>query len=257
MPVLRPRPEHRGILVRIVFVSIPRFPCAAEVLRRPELASQPLIVGDAEVPKRVLDCSQSASAEGVRRGMTIRQALGECPEALIVPPDPVLYRAKWESILKALGDVSPEIEDVGMGRAYVNVTGLEAHYRDDEALATQIIDTVRVASGLDVSVGLAGGKFLAFAAATCSALGRGQVVPASSEGSFLSKLDVRLLPVQPEVIYRLRLFGLETIGDVAALSMPELQSQFGFEGKRLWQLANGIDDEPLGRDFIRSHFRRA
>src|SRR5690606_30127711 len=29
------------------------------------------------------------------------------------------------------------------------------------------------------------------------------------------------------------------------LTVPELQSQFGFEGKRLWQLANGIDEERL------------
>jgi nucleotidyltransferase/DNA polymerase involved in DNA repair len=231
--------------VRIAFVSIPRFPCAVEVLRRPELARRPLIVGDAEAPKRVLDCSHRAGDEHVRRGMTIRQALGECPEAIVVPPDPVLYRAKWESILDALGDLSPEVEGEEMGCAYVNISGLEARYRGEGALATQIIDTVRVASGLDASIGLSRGKFVAFAAATCSALGRGRVVLAGSEDIFLAPLDVRLLPVEPEVISRLRLFGLETIGEVGALSLPELQSQFGLAGRRLWQLAHGIDDQPL------------
>jgi DNA polymerase-4/protein ImuB len=38
---------------------------------------------------------------------------------------------------------------------------------------------------------------------------------------------------------------LDYIGDVAQLTLPELQSQFGFAGKRLWQLSRGIDDEPL------------
>jgi nucleotidyltransferase/DNA polymerase involved in DNA repair len=231
--------------VRIAFVSIPRFPCAVEVLREPQLARRPLIVGDAEVPKRVLDCSQSAGAEGVRRDMTVRQALGECPEAAVIPPDPVLYRTKWESILEALGEVSPEVEEGEMGRAYVNISGLEAHYQDDGALATQIIDTVRVASGLDASLGLANGKFPAFAAATCAEPGQSHVVPAGGEGAFLAPLDVRLLPVEAAIVYRLSLFGLETIGEVAALSIPELQSQFGFEGRRLWQLANGIDEAPL------------
>ena len=230
--------------MRIAFVSIPRFPCAVAVQRDPALARRPLIVGDAEQPKRVLDCSASASAEGVRRGMTVRQALGSCPEAVIVPPDPVLYRGKWESILDALGGVSPEVEYEELGRAYINVSGLGSHCRGEEALAAHVVETVRAASGLDVCVGLANGKFPAFAAAIASSRS-GLVVPAGGEGAFLSPLDVELLPVEPEIIFRLRLFGIETIGEVAALSVQELQSQFGFAGKRVWQLANGIDAEPL------------
>jgi DNA polymerase-4/protein ImuB len=54
-----------------------------------------------------------------------------------------------------------------------------------------------------------------------------------------------LLPLDSEVIARLRLFGLTRIGEVAALSHLELQSQFGFAGKRIWQLVNGIDEERL------------
>jgi nucleotidyltransferase/DNA polymerase involved in DNA repair len=226
--------------VRIAFVSIPRFPCAIEAQRESALAARPLIVGDAEQPKRVLDCSLRASAEGVGHGMTIRQALGNCPDALVVPPDPVLYRGRWESILDALVDLTPEVEDEEMGRAYLNVTGLESHYRDDESLMSRIVETVRAAGGLDARVGLASGKFPAFAAALDQA-----VVPAGGEGEFLAPFDVGLLPVDPEIVYRLRLFGLETVGEVAALTLPELQSQFGFEGGRLWRLANGVDEAPL------------
>ena len=231
--------------MRIAFVSIPRFPCAVEVQRQPELARRPLIVGDAEVPKRVLSCSLNASAQQVRPGMTVREALGACPDAVIVPPDPVLYRARWESVLDALGGFSPEVEDGDLGCAYVNVAGLGSHYRDDGALAAELIDSVRAASGLDARLGLADGKFPAFAAATCVSPCESRVIPAGGEGSFLAPLSVALLPVEHETVHRLRLFGLETIGQVAALSLPELQSQFGFEGRRLWQLVRGVDEEPL------------
>ena len=216
-----------------------------EVQRQSALARRALIVGDAEQPKRVLDCSFGASSEGVRHGMTLRKALGLCPEAVVLPPDPVLYRARWEAVLDALSTISPDVEGEGLGRAYVNVGGLGSHYRDDQALASRIVEAVNEASSLDASVGLANGKFPAFAAATCSGPGESQVVPAGSEGAFLSSLDVELLPVDAEVLFRLRLLGLDKIGEVAALSLPELQSQFGFAGKRLWQLANGIDEEPL------------
>ena len=239
--------------MRIAFVSIPRFACAVESLGKPHLNRQPLIVGDAEQPKRVLDCSAGASGRGVRPGMTVRQALGSCPEAVIVPPDPVLYRMKWESILDALGSVSPEVEDEEPGRAYVNVAGLSAHYRDDDALAKHVMESVRAASGLDASVGLAGTKFMTCAVATTSPLGEARVVPDGAEREFLAPLDVDLLPVDPAIVFRLRLFGLDRIGDVARLTVPELQSQFGFEGKRLWQLANGRDDEPL---YPRAHIEK-
>jgi hypothetical protein len=215
--------------MRIAFVSIPRFTCAVEVQRQPSLAQRALIVGDAEQPRRVLDCSAQASRHGVRPGLPIRQALSHCPDAVIVPPDPVLYQGKWEAVLDALGAISPEVEDEEPGRACVNVRGLEAHYRDDDALADAIVEAVLTACGLEARVGLATGKF--------AALG--------DEAAFLAPLDIELLPVDPEIVFRLRILGLDRIGDVARLTVPELQSQFGFEGKRLWQLANGTDEEPL------------
>lgn len=212
------------------------------MLRAPLLAREPLIVGDAEQPKRVLDCSQAAEAEGVRRGMTVRQALGLCPDAAVVPPDPVLYRARWEAILDVLGEISPEVEDEELGRAYLNGDGLTPHYGDEEALVRYIAEAVQASSGLEAAVGLATGKFPAFAATVSGCC---QVVPGGGESAFLAPLALDLLPVAPEICQRLRLSGFETIGEVAGLTLPELQSQFGFEGRRLWQLVNGIDEEPL------------
>ncbi len=216
-----------------------------EVQRQAHLVRRPLIVGDAEQPKRVFDCSESAREQGVRYGMTVRQALSRCPEAVIVPPDPVLYRTTWETVLAALGEVSPEIEDEEMGRAYVNIGGLESHYYDDDALASYMVQTVLEAAGLEARLGVGNGKFPAFAAATTCGPREWSIVPAGSERELLAPLSVDLLPVEPEVISRLHLFGLERIGEVARLTVQELMGQFGFGGKRLWQLANGIDDEPL------------
>lgn len=213
--------------------------------RDPALAGRPLIVGDADQPKQALACSEEAAAWGVQPGMSVRQALGLCPGAAVLPPDPVLYRARWEAVLDALGAVTPEVEDDGLGRAYLNVEGMSGHYRDEAALADRVIALVREASGLPAAVGLAAGRFPAFAAAAGAPAGEARVVAAGQEAAFLAPLPVELLPVSAEVISRLRLFGLETIGEVAALSLPELQSQFGREGERLWELANGRDASPL------------
>lgn len=228
--------------MRIAFVSIPHFPCAVEAQCNPRLAHAPLIVGDAEQPKCVLDCSFSASARGVRRGMTIRQAAGHCPDAVIVPPDPVRYRNFWDAILQVFDNVTPEVEAEEVGSAYLNVGGLQLAEAD---LCNQVLDAIRETSGLNASIGLATGKFPAFATGTTAAPGGSLIVSPGNEAEFLAPLSPWLLPCDEETLLRLHHLGLERLSDIAALSLPELQSQFGFEGRRLWQLANGIDDEPL------------
>jgi nucleotidyltransferase/DNA polymerase involved in DNA repair len=231
--------------MRIAFVSIPRFSCAAEVQRAPGLALRPLIVGDSEQPKRVADCSYEADERGVRVGMTLRKALGLCPDAAVLPPDPVYYRCLWEAAIGELHNLSPEVEDGGPGGAYLNVGGLARHYRDEDHLAGCILDAIRLAGCPAAGAGFADGKFTAFIAATLAQPGTARLVMAGEEAAYLAPLRVDFLPFDSKTLSRLHLLGLDYIGDIAALSFTELQSQFGFDARRLWQLANGIDEEPL------------
>jgi nucleotidyltransferase/DNA polymerase involved in DNA repair len=231
--------------MRVLFVSIPHFSAAVEIQGTPGLGRRPLIIGDAELPKRVYDCSTVAAGDGVRPGMPVRKALAMCREAAVIPPDLVLYHNRWQAILAAIETVSPRAEDENLGRAYLDITGLSRHYPNETALAARVIETIREASNLTPAVGIGTGKFLAFAAGTLAAAGESLVIKAGDEAGFLAPLGVGLLPVDAKIIDRLRLLGLDTIGEVAGLSLPELQSQFGFEGRRLWKLANGIDDAPL------------
>jgi nucleotidyltransferase/DNA polymerase involved in DNA repair len=231
--------------MRIAAVFLPHLPCAAEALRDASLLCQPLIIGDAQEPKTVLDCSGQAHARGVTPGMQIRQAMSRCPDAVFLPPDPVYYRDVWDSALAALEEISPEVEDSRLGRAYVNIAGLEAHYTDDLALGDEVLGAVLGASGLEPSAGIGESRFVALAAAVVSAAGEVTVVPPGRDAAFLAPLDVSLLPVSPETLTRLEALGIENIGEVAQISLAALMTQFGREGGRLWELANGVDNEPL------------
>jgi DNA polymerase-4/protein ImuB len=51
-----------------------------------------------------------------------------------------------------------------------------------------------------------------------------------------------VLPLPPEVQLRMRLFGLERVGQIAELPFSAVQAQFGREGARAWDLARGKDD---------------
>ena len=47
------------------------------------------------------------------------------------------------------------------------------------------------------------------------------------------------------MLWRLKMLGIETMGEIARLPLGAFQQQFGPEGKRCWELASGIDNEPL------------
>ena len=60
------------------------------------------------------------------------------------------------------------------------------------------------------------------------------------DGAFLAPLSVRhLLLLEPEVLQRLELLGLRTIGDLAALPFSAVQAEFGPPGAQAWRLAHG------------------
>jgi nucleotidyltransferase/DNA polymerase involved in DNA repair len=239
--------------MRVAAVCVPHFPSLVESSRQPSLRDHPLLITDSDQPKIIIDCSAVADAQGVRIGMAFRQAVSRSPDATVLTADPRWYADAWGTVLDALEDVSPQVEDAGLGRAFLDVDGLGPHYRDDLDLGETIINAVRHTLDLIASIGLARGKFPALAAAVVNPAGTIMAIPRGREREFLAPLDVSLLPATGDVHDRLtRLWGLHSIGEVAALPRGGLLNQLGKVGERLWLLANGIDNEPL---LARRHHR--
>jgi DNA polymerase-4/protein ImuB len=63
--------------------------------------------------------------------------------------------------------------------------------------------------------------------------------------AFLAKQPVAALQIDADTHRRLRQLGLNVLGDLARLPEAALVSQFGHEGRRLWQLATGLNASPV------------
>ena len=226
--------------MRIACVFTPSFAVAVERRADPRLADQPLVVYDRT---SVIDTSPEAFS--VLRGMPLQKAKAMYPHAVFMGANHVLYRDAAETMLDALEGVTPLVEPAGLGVAYADILGLQSHYEDEFALATALVETVQNATGLLASVGIGNGKFVAWAAASITPPGDAGIVPPGREQEFLQGQDVSLLPFGLDVTQRLNLLALRTLGDVAALPQAAVEAQFRSIGKRLWELASGIDREPL------------
>ena len=95
----------------VLHVDLDQFIAAVEVLRRPELAGQPVIVGGRGDPTEravVSTASYEARAHGVGSGMPLRLAVRKCPDAVLLPVDHVAYDEA-----SAGGDGHAEVAGVG------------------------------------------------------------------------------------------------------------------------------------------------
>ena len=237
-------PNGAGFM-RLACVTIPNFRIALERRRAPELAGRPLAIGEPPPgANQVLDCSPEAAALGVRTGMPLRDARTIVPDLTLLPPDPVYYSRSAEALLDALEDAEPAVEPGDDGIAFA---AIDPH-ADGEAqaeAAARLLRAVARRTGVRASAGAGEGKFLAWAAAALGAPGEVTVVPAGREAAFLAPLSTSFLPVSYEAQRKLALYALRTIGDVAALGIGPAQAQFGAEGRRMRDLAHGIDTAPF------------
>jgi protein ImuB len=160
---------------------------------------------------------------------------------VLVPSHNVAARL-WEAALDALDAASPLVEDDGPGLALLEMRGIEGD-------ATRWLGSVRgalaVCSEFDTipfRLGLAANKFVAHAAAHVA---DGTIVPAGCEASFVAPLPLEALDLERDAIERLHLFGISTLGALAALPHGPFVRRFGSEAAIWHAHARGLDDTPI------------
>jgi protein ImuB len=134
------------------------------------------------------------------------------------------------------------VEDGGIGRVYLDASGLHGLFGDEPRLAARLCD-MTAAAGVMARVGIAGSRLAALAAAR---LGPGAaVVDPDGDAAYLAAAPLSLLELSKELSARLSRWGLRTLGELAALPTAGLFERLGGEGVRLQRLVRGDDPQPL------------
>ncbi len=109
----------------VLHVDLDQFIAAVEVLRRPELAGLPVIVGGSGDPTQrsvVATASYEARAFGVQSGMPMRLAARKCPEAVFLPSDREAYEVASDQVMAVLRTFSKlplRVEVLGWDEAFL------------------------------------------------------------------------------------------------------------------------------------------
>ena len=209
-----------------------------------------------------------AKKYGVQTGEPVVKALQKCPQLVLVPPDFETYRKYSRALMEILSEYTSLLQQVSIDEAYLDVTervtkaaanpsvtkatvnpGVAVVSETPNrarnlslALAQQIRDRVRSELGFTVNVGISSNKLLAKMASDFEK-------PDKTHTLYPEEVPVKMWPLPIETLHgcgkstaqKLKLIGINTIGDAAAADMALLQSFLGqSSGTYIWNSANGI-----------------
>jgi DNA polymerase IV len=237
----------------ILFVDPPAFCTTVESLVAPDLRTRPVAVAPPGAERAVvLALSTEARLAGIAKGMVVRQALKQCPDLVIIPPNPRLYARASRALHEILRAYAPVIEPRGYGHAFLDLTGTGRLFGPPEDVAMRVRREVRERLRFPLSVGVAANKLVSQAAVRAdrwaeeSADEDALVVPFGIEAGFLAPKPLVVMPdLHPRIRSRLDDYQLDLIGEVAAIPESALCTVFGNAGSTLRARALGIDPRPV------------
>lgn len=144
------------------------------------------------------------------------------------------------------------VEPLSLDEAYLDVTVNKTSLPTATLVAKTIRQQIREELNLTASAGVAPNKFLSKIASDWKKPDGLFVIQPHEVQAFLLPLAVGRIPGVGKVTEaRMEKVGIKTVGDIFAMELLALESHFGRWGTRLYELARGIDHNPVVSNRIR------
>ena len=232
---------------RIIHIDMDAFFAAVEEQRDPALRGKPVVIGGGGDPTKrgvVSTANYEARKYGIHSAMPMMIAHKLCPRAVFLPVDYEAYAAASRQFKSTLLSITPIIEDVGIDEAYLDVSELTD---TSENIVTRIKAGIKEKTGLTCSIGIGANKLLAKIASDMQKPDGLTILNEEDIESRLWSLPTRkLYGIGPKTEAYLKNIGIETIGQLASLTIEKLIEHFGNSyGQYLFDSSRGINDSPL------------
>ncbi|WP_174718464.1 DNA polymerase IV [Azoarcus sp. DN11] len=247
---------------RIAHLDMDAFFASVELLRYPQLAGLPVVVGGRRgtlAGDRIEDfprlrdyvgrgvattATYPARALGVHSGMGLMKAAALAPDAILLPANFDDYLRYSRLFKAAVAGIAPLIEDRGIDEIYIDLTDVPG---ETVELAQRIKDAVRAATGLVCSIGITPNKLLSKIASDLEKPDGLTVLDDADIPTRIWPLAARKINgIGPRAGEKLETMGIRTIGELAAAAPESLIAEFGQHyGHWLTEVAHGRDERPV------------
>ncbi|MFO7731958.1 MAG: DNA polymerase IV [Spirochaetia bacterium] len=230
---------------RVIFhVDMDAFYAAVEQQDNPELRGTPVIIGARPGTRGVVSaCSYEARTFGVRSAMPISEAYRRCPHGNFLPGRMSRYQEVSRGIMSMFEEFTPEIQQISVDEAFLNMTGTERLFGTPEEAAALIKKRVTQNTGLIISIGIAANKFLAKLASDYDKPDGLHRVHAGQEEQFIDSLKLGdLWGVGKKSLERLHELNITTPRELRQIKKASLCRLFGKAGgEYLHRAVRGVD----------------
>lgn len=233
-------------------VDLDAFFASVEQLDNPQYRGKPVIVGGKPEDRRsvVSTASYEARKYGVHSAMPTYMAYKLCPQGIYVHGRMWRYAELSYQIMNIFRDFSPDVDQMSIDEAFIDITGTEKLFGPPEKTAMLIKQTVKEKTGLTVSVGLATTKYLAKIASGFQKPDGFTYIHKGDEQQFMLSLPLnKVWGLGPKSLELLKSKGINSTRDIYEKSFDTLEFLFGKNmASFLFDVIRGNEKESFSKE---------
>jgi len=232
----------------IIHSDMNSFYANVECLYNPKIRDLPVAVGGNPEKRHgiILAKNEKAKKAGIKTGEALWQALGKCPDLVIVPPNYERYLRYSKLSRKIYNRYTDQVEPFGLDECWLDVTNSVKIHGSGEEIAQKISLEIQDELGVTVSIGVSWNKIFAKFGSDYKKPNAITVINRVNYKKIVWEQEAGdLLYVGRATKKKLLKYGIYTIGQLAESSLDFLVLVFGKMGAVLWRFANGLDDSPV------------
>lgn len=237
-------------------VDLDAFFASVEQLDNPEYKGKAVIVGGLPSDKRavVSTCSYEARKYGVHSAMPTAKAYKLCPNGIYLRGRMERYHEKSREVMKIFYDFSPDVNQMSVDEAFIDISGTEKLFGSPKDLAIKLKKEVFEKTGLTVSVGIASNKYIAKIASGLNKPDGLCYVENGQEENFMLNLPLsKLWGAGTKTQEKLKSFGFYTTKQIHNAPISTLVTLFGnCTGTFLYKAVRGQEVETFSSE-TKSH----
>lgn len=237
---------------KYLHADLDAFFASVEQLDHPEYRGKPVIVSGLPGDRRsvVSTASYEARRFGVHSAMPTKTAYQLCPQGIFIRPNMRRYHEKSEEVMSIFRQYSPDVIQMSVDEAFIDLTGTERLLGPAEETAAKIKEQVLKETGLTISIGLASTMYLAKIASGYKKPDGLTVIKSGDEEKFMLSLPIdKLWGCGKKTLEHIQNAGFKTTQSIYDKSIGLLQSIFGENtGSYLYNSVRGNKDLVFGDD---------
>ena len=201
-----------------------------------------------------------AKKHGITTAERLGEALGKCPELVVVRPRMQEYIHVSLQITTIFKQFTDLVEPYSIDEQFLDCTGSQNLFGDPQTMAKQIKTEIMLQTGVNVRSGISENKIISKMACDNYAKKNESGIyslPREELSSTLWTLPVsKMFMVGSRMTKHFARMGIYTIGELAGTPLHDLKHKMrihlgknsDIQAELYWRIANGIDDSPVTPD---------